>query len=251
MSAAPWLGPSDPAPVERVAPSGDSPFLLIGDHAGIAVPTRLRSLGVSQADMARHIACDIGVRGMGEALATMLGAPFLHQIYSRLVIDCNRAPDSPGAIPTESDGTVIPANQSLSPEETAARVAAIHAPYQDAIACAIAGRSETILVSLHSFTPVMDGFVRPWEIGILHGGGDPRFAVAMLGVLQARGGLNVGDNEPYQMDSIDHTVPRHAFGAGLPYVEIEVRQDLIADAMGQRAWATILAETLTATLSAL
>ncbi|HEX7782416.1 MAG TPA: N-formylglutamate amidohydrolase [Sphingobium sp.] len=250
MTMAQGLAPEDPAPVARVPARRDSPFLLIGDHAGIATPARLGSLGVSPADMARHIACDIGVLGLGEALARMLGAPFIHQIYSRLVIDCNRDPGSPDAIPGQSDGTIIPANTGLTPDEAAIRIAAIHRPYQEAIAQEIAGRKATVLVSLHSFTPVMNGFARPWQIGVLHGGGNERFAIAMLAMLQARGDLNVGDNEPYRMDGTDYTVPRHAFAAGLPYVEIEVRQDLIADAAGQQAWAAILAETLTATLNA-
>lgn len=239
-----WLSPDDPPPVAMVPASGDSPFLLIGDHAGIAIPARMGSLGVSPADMARHIACDIGIRGLGEALAGMLGAAFIHQTYSRLVIDCNRDPHSPGAIPAMSDGTIIPGNQDMTPDEAAARIAEIHAPYQDAIAHAIATGKAKLLVSLHSFTPVMQGFERPWEIGVLHGGGDERFAIAMLNVLRARGGIVVGDNEPYRMDGIDHTVPRHAFATGMPYVEIEVRQDLIGDVAGQVRWAGILADAL-------
>ncbi|QUT06260.1 N-formylglutamate amidohydrolase [Sphingobium phenoxybenzoativorans] len=248
-----WLSPDDPPPVATVPAAGDSPFLLIGDHAGIAVPARLGSLGVSAADMARHIACDIGVRGLGEALARMLGAAFIHQSYSRLVIDCNRDPRSPEAIPAVSDGTLIPGNQAIAPDEAAARIAAIHNPYQDAIKQAIAPDkamgNARVLVSLHSFTPIMQGFERPWEIGVLHGGGDERFAIAMLDVLQARGGIVVGDNEPYRMDGTDHTVPRHAFATAMPYVEIEVRQDLIGDPAGQDRWAGIIAEALTAAFS--
>jgi predicted N-formylglutamate amidohydrolase len=244
-----WLSPDDPPPVAIVPATGDSPFLLIGDHAGIAIPAHRDSLGVSRADMARHIACDIGIRGLGEALAGMTGAAFIHQHYSRLAIDCNRDPDSPDAIPPVSDGTVIPGNQAITPDEAAARIAAIHAPYQDAIAQAIETGKARVLVSLHSFTPVMQGFERPWHMGILHGGGDERFAIAMLDVLRARGGIVVGDNEPYHMDGTDHTVPRHAFAKGMPYVEIEVRQDLIGDPAGQDHWAGIIAEALTAAFS--
>ena len=240
-------GPADPAPVAILNPHGGSPFLLLGDHAGIAIPARLGKLGLGAADLARHIAYDIGVRGLGEALAERLDATFVHQRYSRLVIDCNRAPHAPDAIPERSDGTDIPGNVALGADERAARVTTIHAPYQAAIAAEVARRAAPpILVSLHSFTPVMTGRPRPWEIGVLHDGGDARFARAMLAVLTARGDLVVGDNEPYRMDLIDYTVPLHAYPARLRYAEIEIRQDLIADAAGQLQWAAIVADTLLA-----
>ncbi len=240
-------GPADPAPVVMLNPHGRSPFLLLGDHAGIAIPARLGTLGLGPADLARHIACDIGVRGLGTALADQLDAVFLHQRYSRLVVDCNRDPQAPDAVPDRADGTDIPGNTGLGATERAARVAAVHAPYQDAIAAEIARRGDPpILVSLHSFTPVMAGEVRRWDVGILHDGGEARFARAMLAVLAARGDLVVGDNEPYRMDSTDHTVPRHAYAARLAYAEIEVRQDHLADAAGQARWAGIIAAALRA-----
>jgi predicted N-formylglutamate amidohydrolase len=127
-------------------------------------------------------------------------------------------------------------------------VAAIHAPYQAAIAAELARRDAAgpiaILVSLHSFTPAMRGQKRPWQIGVLHHGGDASFALAALRLLEARGDLIVGDNQPYAMDGIDHTVPRHAFAARRPYVEIEIRQDLLATEKQQAAWAEILAGLL-------
>lgn len=240
-------GPATPAPVTVFNPQRRSPFLLLGDHAGIAIPAALGTLGLGAPDLARHIACDIGVKGLGEALAERLDAVFVHQRYSRLVVDCNRDPRAPDAIPERSDGTIIPGNVGLDATARAARVATVHAPYQAAIAAEIARRAEPpILVSLHSFTPVMAGQPRPWDVGILHDAGDARFARAMLAALAARGDLVVGDNEPYRMDSIDYTVPRHAYPAGLAYAEIEVRQDLLADGAGQQRWAAILAEALRA-----
>jgi len=93
------------------------------------------------------------------------------------------------------------------------------------------------LIALHSFTPVMGGARRPWHVGVLHSDGNTGFAQALLRVLRRQADLEVGDNEPYRMDSTDYTVPHHAFPAGLPYVELEVRQDLIADTESQRLWA--------------
>lgn len=240
------LAPEDPSPVGLFNANGASPFLLTGDHAGDAVPASLGTLGLGADDLARHIAIDIGVRGMGDALATLLGAPFLRQTYSRLVIDCNRDPDSLEAIPVISDGTAIPGNVGA---DAAARIAAIHAPYHAAIAAMLERRpSSTVILALHSFTPVMAGIARPWHCGILHGGGDPRFATRMLRALESEGDIVVGDNEPYRMDATDHSIPRHAFPRGLPYAEIEVRQDLIADTAGQQQWAARLARAASASL---
>lgn len=244
------LARNDPPPVRIVNPAGAASFLLLGDHAGNRVPQALDDLGVAAADRARHIGWDIGVGALGVLLAERLDAVFVRQTYSRLVVDCNRAPDAPDAMPTVSDGTPIPGNTALDPAARAARIAAIHRPYQAAIAAEIAARTaggrETILVSLHSFTPQMQGVARPWEIGILHDAGDARFAQACLAWLQAESGRTIGDNEPYRMDLIDYTLPLHAYPAGLRYVEIEVRQDLVADDDGIAAVATTLADMLTA-----
>ena len=238
------LGAADRPPVGITNPRGASPFLLVGDHAGNAVPAALGSLGLIEADLERHIAWDIGIGGLGERLADVLDAVFIHQTYSRLVIDCNRDPNTLDAIPTESDGTPVPANRDLALEDRAERVNAIHAPYQAAIGAELARRDaagqNAILVSLHSFTPAMGGSTRPWQIGILYSDGDTRFAVSTLWRLRARGDLIVGDNQPYAMDAIDHTVPRHAFGAMRPYVEVEIRQDLLATPKDQAAWAGML-----------
>jgi predicted N-formylglutamate amidohydrolase len=236
---------NDPPPVRIINPHGASPFLLIGDHAGNALPSALGSLGLTDEEMQRHIAWDIGIAGLGEQLSAALDATFIRQTYSRLVIDCNRDPRAPDAIPAISDEIPIPANRDLTETDRAARVSAIHAPYQAAIAAELARRDaagvETVLVALHSFTPAMQGEARPWQIGVLHAGGDTRFALSTLRLLEARGDLIVGDNQPYAMDGIDHTVPRHAFGARRPYVEIEIRQDLLATDDQQAGWSDILA----------
>jgi predicted N-formylglutamate amidohydrolase len=246
------LGVEDPAPVIVFNPDRPSPFLLIGDHAGIAIPDALGNLGLDPADLARHIACDIGVKGLGEALAMRLDCPLIHQAYSRLVIDCNRDPLSADAIPERSDGTDIPGNRGMTSIEAESRRAEIHAPYQAAIGDEVARRTArgrpTVLISLHSFTPEMQGKTRLWHVGVLHAGGDECFARAVLSELGRETDLVVGDNEPYRMDATDHTVPRHAFAARRPYAELEIRQDLLGDHKGQRHWGEILATALLAAL---
>ena len=243
------LGPKDPAVVNVAQLGGRSPILLVGDHAGRAVPERLGDMGVSLQAMDRHIAWDIGVAGMGAALAPLIDAPFINQAYSRLVIDCNRKPGAPDRAPEVSDGTPIPANVGLSAADLASRVDEIYRPYQEAIAAELDARATaertSLLVSLHSFTPRMGGLARPWKMGVLHRN-DSVLSSRMLELLQAELGQEAtGDNQPYAMDPVDNTVPLHADARGLDYLELEVRQDLIADAAGQ-AWAAhLIARLLT------
>ena len=236
----------EPTPAIVRAGSPECPFVLVADHAGNAIPRALGDLELGEADRARHIAWDIGIAGVAEALAERLGAPLVRQRYSRLVIDCNRDPARADAIPEVSDGSAIAGNAVLAQSQREARVAAIHAPYHAAIAAALAGRERPpIMIALHSFTPAMNGLARPWHAGVLHDRGDTRFSHAVLAGLRARLDAPVGDNEPYAMDGIDFTVPHHCYGAGRAYAEIELRQDLIVDAAGQERWAELLVDVLT------
>lgn len=236
---------SQGSPVIVQNPGAASPFLLLGDHAGRAVPPWLE-LGVAPAEMDRHIAWDIGVAGLGRRLSEALDATFISQTVSRLVIDCNRDPARADAICEVSDGTQIPGNADLAPADRLHRIQEVFAPYHAAIAAELDARAgrPTVVVALHSFTPQMSGFARPWRFGVLHMGNAP-FSRAALARLRAEPDLDpVGDNEPYQMDTVDFTVPHHAMKRGLDYLELEVRQDLIAHEKGQAAVADRLARLL-------
>lgn len=219
--------------------------MLIGDHAGRLIPKALGDLGAPPEAMDRHIAWDIGVAGLGVRLSALLDAPFIRQAYSRLVLDCNRMVGAADCAPAESDGQAIPANTGITGAEVARRRAEIHDPYQARIAEALderAGR-KTILVSLHSFTPVMRGFVRPWRVGVLHRN-DSAVSRRMLELLRAELGDATGDNQPYAMDGTDNTVPLHVDARGIDYLELEVRQDLIEGEQGQDEMAAFLAKLL-------
>lgn len=243
------LAPDDPPPVHVFNSGGRASFLLIGDHAGNAIPAALGTLGLNEVERTRHIAWDIGIAALGEMLADALDAVFISQHYSRLVVDCNRDPSAADAIAETSDGTLVPGNQDLSPSNRSVRFAEIHDPYHQAVAAELARRdavgTTTILVALHSFTPTMRNVDRPWQIGVLHDGGETGFARAVLARLQARDDLAVGDNEPYAMDGTDYTIPRHAYPTR-SYVEIEIRQDLLASPPIVKRWSAFLAETLIA-----
>ena len=239
------LGGQDVPPVLEQNPEGRSPFLLTCDHYGRIIPRRLGDLGLPESELARHIAWDIGIAGVAEELANHLGAHLIAQRYSRLVIDCNRPPDAPSSIPRISEATTIPGNEGLAPEAAAVRRQAIFDPYHRRIAEVIDRRLRdgipTVLVSLHSFTPVYAGIARPWHIGTLYHR-DTRLPPLLLKLLRAEADLVVGDNEPYAVsDETDYTIPVHGEARGLMNSGIEIRQDLIADQAGQRKWADRLA----------
>ena len=238
----------DPPPVRVLLPAGASDLLLVADHAGRAIPRRLGDLGLPQSERLRHIAWDIGIAGVTEQLAQALDATAILQAYSRLVIDCNRQPGWASSIPTISELTEIPGNRHLLPAEREARRREIFLPYHRRIAEMLdrrrsAGR-RSVLIAMHSFTPVFKGEPRDIHVGILYNR-DRRLADIMLELLRAEGDLAVGDNAPYAItDQSDYTVPTHGEARGLGHVEIEIRQDLIGDPAGQASWAARLARLL-------
>lgn len=244
----PLLGSSDPAPVSVERAEGTSPFLLIADHAGRHIPRELGQLGLAATDLQRHIAFDLGIAGLGSQLAMKLDACFIRQNYSRLVIDCNRplmARDSVAAI---SEDTEIPGNQRVTPAEGSRRAQAVFHPYHNRIRQELQARRQagrpTVLVSLHSFTPVYRGVNRLWHAGVLYHR-DTRLAHRLLELLSAEPGLVIGDNEPYAVsDATDYSIPVHGERNGIPHVMIEIRQDLLASAAGQRVWAERLQRLL-------
>ncbi len=242
------LAPDEPSPVQVLRESGTSDIFLTADHAGRLVPRALYQLGVPDSEMDRHIAWDIGIAGVTRHLSDKLDATAVLQTYSRLVIDCNRQPDWPSAMPVVSEYTPIPGNENLSPADRAARVAAIFTPYHDRITALLdarlrAGR-RTVLVAMHSFTPSFKGERRDMQVGVLYDK-DIRMAGVMLDLLRAESDLIVGDNAPYAITATsDYGIPVHGAQRGLSHVEIEIRQDLIADEAGQRAWAERFARLL-------
>jgi predicted N-formylglutamate amidohydrolase len=242
------LAADEPAAVRVEREHGQSPFLLTCDHAGARVPRSLQALGLSAQDLQRHIAWDIGAAAVAVKLAQRLDALLVLQTYSRLVIDCNRPPGSAQSILSLSEATPIPGNEAVTAEDAAARGREIFQPYHDRIRAELAARQAqhrpTILIAMHSFTPVFHAEQRPWHAGVLYNR-DARLATALLRVLRRDRQLVVGDNQPYSVsDATDYTIPVYGEAGGLLHVGIELRQDLIADEAGQEQWAVRLADAL-------
>lgn len=229
-------GEDDPAILVNEA--GRSPYVLVCEHAGNRMPRQLGSLGLAEAELTRHIAWDIGAEGVARLLSRLIDAPLVLQRYSRLVYDCNRPPELPGAMPEVSETTRIPGNEKLKAEDRLARIEAVYRPFHAAVSAVLDARAAhgraASVVSIHSFTPVFKGKPRNFELGILHDR-DTRLADRLI-----KGLSNVGvrRNEPYgPKDGVLHTLNLHAGVRGLRHAMIEIRNDLIAQDRGQDEWA--------------
>jgi predicted N-formylglutamate amidohydrolase len=246
------LGPDDPPVYVVERADGRSPFVLACDHAGRAIPHRLAALHLSEHELASHVAWDLGVDELGRALAARLDAFAIAHAYSRLVIDANRPSGAPDSIPTLSERTRIAANEGLSDTARRQRIEELFAPYhqrlRDELDARRAASQASVLVALHSFTPVYLDEERRWDAGVLYGR-DSRLARLVLQGLRNDRALVIGENEPYAVsDSTDYTVVVHGEQRGIPHVELEIRQDLLATEADVARWAERLALVLEAAL---
>lgn len=242
------LRPDEGDPVISVNEDGQSPVVLVCEHAGKVIPQALGDMGLSAEDLSRHIAWDIGAEAVARRLSKALDAPLLLQRYSRLAYDCNRPPESPDAMPVMSETTRVPGNEKLTAGDRLARIGEIYRPFHDKVARLLDERSArgmtSLFITLHSFTPIYKGVRRNLDLGILHDR-DARLADGLLAVFGRARDIVVRRNEPYgPEDGVCHTLNLHAEPRGLPYAMLEIRNDLIAQSAGQEQWAKRLAEVL-------
>lgn len=229
--------------------TGSSRIVLVCEHASNHFPPEFGMLGLSADAMQAHVAWDIGALGVAQALSGQLDAVLVHAPVSRLIYDLNRPPHSAGAMPARSEIYDIPGNAGLTPEDRAARVAAVYQPFHQSLHQVVTDRlargTAPVLVSIHSFTRLYHGEARALEFGVIHDG-DDRFARTLLGAVT---GLRAALNEPYSAaDGVTHVLRLHALPYDLPHAMIEIRNDLITDATAQAAMATRLAPALQAAL---
>lgn len=225
-------------------------WLITCDHATNHVPDWVAGgdLGLPAADMARHIAYDIGAAGVARHLADLLDSPAILSGFSRLVIDPNRGEDDPTLLMRLYDGTIIPANRHAGPDDLALRLDRLYRPYHAAYADLAARMGQPAICAIHSFTPQLRARPpRPWQIGVLFAD-DDRLARPLIAACRAQGWC-VGENAPYSGHLPGDAIDRHALAHGRPNVLIELRQDLIADDAGQALWAARLAPILTQVLA--
>lgn len=240
--------PATPSPFNSISGDHGRGLVIVCDHASNAIPPELNGLGLSAADLRRHIACDIGAARVAALLATRFNLPAIFCGVSRLVIDCNRDPGAPASIPTEVDNTPIPGNANLTVWQRAERMSRWFVPYHNGIeammSAALATVRDPVVLSVHSMTPELNGELRTWPVS-LSSHEDKRLATPMLAALRKRIGFQVGDNQPYALDPAeDYTVPVHAMRRALRHLQVEFRQDLIAGDQGAAKWAALFGDAL-------
>lgn len=242
------LNMADGEPFTVTNPNGASPVLLICEHASSTIPEALANLGLDAPAAKSHVAWDPGAMAVSEALSQSLNATLISARFSRLVYDCNRPPEATGAMPSKSEVFLVPGNRDIPPEQRAARIHEIYEPFVSAIKAEISKRSATVLVTIHSFTPIYYGEKRKVELGILHDQ-DATFADA---ILNASTTLNMHRNQPYgPADGVTHTLKLHALPNNLLNVMIEIRNDLIATPDDQRKVADELSSMIIQALETL
>lgn len=239
-----------PNPFTLLNPDNSSPVFLIADHASRNIPDEYNSLDIEDVSLLRrHVAWDIGIEDVTRRMCERMDATGIFATFSRLFIDANRYPDDPSSTPYVSDGVTVPANKDISAAERKQRVDNYFTPYHDRVSeildlkCKL---PETpMVISMHSFTPIMNDYERPWHVGVLWDQ-DGRIALPMLEVLRENPTLVVGDNEPYTArEPLGYTMNEHGTKKDIPHVVVEIRQDLIDTHHGAEYWANLMVDVLT------
>lgn len=249
--ASPLIGPGEGPAAVVETPGGAAPVVLICEHASNRIPAALDGLGLDAAARVSHAAWDIGALELARALSARLDAPLVRSRISRLVYDCNRPPEAPGAMPARSEAFEVPGNRDLTEAQRASRVRDVYQPFRDLLTRTLDAKGPCTVITVHSFTPVYDGVSRTVELGLLHDA-DPALAQAMLRAAPGHLDLMTELNEPYSAaDGVTHTLRAHATPRNLPNVMIEVRNDLLGDAPAIERIADGLAGMIRASIPAM
>ena len=235
-----------PAVVENAAARGR--IVLVCEHASNTFPAPWRDLGLTPDQQNAHIAWDPGALGLARGLSQRLDAVLVHAPVSRLIYDCNRAPDMPGAMPARSEVHDIPGNKLISATERATRTSAVYMPFHNALHTLIADRIAMglapVIITIHSFTKLYHGQPRAVEFGVIHDA-DDHLARAILTAAQSKTQLRSELNAPYSAaDDVTHTLRLQATPYGLPNAMLEIRNDLIASPDAEQRMADLLAPVL-------
>ncbi|MEQ9322166.1 MAG: N-formylglutamate amidohydrolase [Polyangiaceae bacterium] len=227
-----------------------SPTLLLTcEHASRAVPRRYRALFADHEPLlASHRGWDPGALRLAQRLARLLDAELFAGEATRLLVDLNRSRHHPRLL---SEIT-----RPLPRAERDRLLADHYDPFRNRFAARLdeaIARGPALHLSVHSFTPVLDGRARNVDLGLLYDPARPTelaLCRAWARALAESLPLRVRRNAPYRGAADGHVTALRRRHPGAMYrgVEIEVSQALFpTDA---EAIADALASTLRRTLDA-
>ena len=205
-------------------------LMVTCEHATCAIPAPYRALFAGQqALLATHRGFDLGALILARRLAKAYQAPLFAGKASRLLIDLNRSLHHPRVF--------SPTSRALSAPERQKIVERYYLPHRQAVTAALSqalGRHKSVLhVSVHSFTPVLNGEVRQTDLGLLFDPRRPGEVTLARGwkqaLKEAEPRLRVRFNYPYRGTSDGFTTAlRRQFGPRR-YVgmELEINQGLL------------------------
>lgn len=214
------------APVTLAGRMPGAALVLTCEHASPAVPPEYDNLGLTAAQLRDHIGWDIGAAAVAEELSRQLRAPAVLSAVSRLLVDCNRDLADVDLMPHESHGLPIPGNASIDAVERDERLRRFYEPYHRAVDAVVRAHPDALLLSLHSFTPELNGRQRPFDVGVLF---DDHVELAdTLAGGVAAAGFAVRMNEPYSgLDGLIFSARTHGRRHGVRYLELEVNNRLL------------------------
>ena len=203
-------------------------FVFTCEHASCDVPVEYDGLGLDTDHLHDHIGWDIGARTLTTLLARHFDATAVLAGVSRLVIDCNRDLADHDLIVSQSHGVPVPGNRDVDADERHRRITQFYEPYHAAVDAVLRRQRDRFLVSVHTFTPVLNGRERRFDVGVLF---DVYADEAQhLGKALAGEGVRVRYNEPYSgLDGLIYSAARHGGCHGAPYLELEVNNALLRE----------------------
>ncbi len=224
---------------------GRGAIVLSCEHAGHAVPRTYHHLFAGDPDvLTSHRGYDIGIAPVAREIAAILNVPLIACPTTRLLIEVNRSLHHRALFSSFS--------RDLSGKEKQRLIEQIWRPHREAVAKTVAnsidGGKRVLHVSLHSFTPVLDGHIRNADIGLLY---DPRrqaekcFALLLQHALQPATKRRIRRNYPYRgaADGLTTALRRSFKPCDYLGLELEINQALLVP-VPSRELAATFAETI-------
>jgi len=175
-----------------------------------------------------HRGWDPGALPLAREVARVLGAPLRHTTVTRLLVEPNRGEGAPQLFSEFTRGLPSATRKEL--------LRRYHRRYRNRVRSGVrellARGAPVLHLSVHTFTPILDGVRREVEVGVLFDPERDREAELagrwMAGLREAAPGLRVEANAPYlgTDDGLTTTLRGEFTPEDYLGIEVEVRQEM-------------------------